>query len=374
MKKPLLIALASIAALALVAWATGMGTHPRYRYYGMDVELSVHGQVVTLSGDLECARTRSGINTGWQTTYGRARPLMFAARLDDGQVVAVKTANYCLSDIPADASDYVPSVFLFDGGDPPARIDAYVDPVYLRDPESKVHVRRVSFTPLRGSAFGEFSRKAHQASSAADLVPWANAPAYQNEHGPHWFYRGYMVDSVGFDSPGAGAALARVEWHTDGYTRLDYDSEYGRETLRHMQDHESGRLGMRIDWADPDARCRRNPDDYLCHVLTRQRPLRFEIEEGRHVMDVPPELPRGPLRLQPISGGPPPRYLNKLGYSGDEEIGDKFPATLILGENEIDMPHDFVSKYTLAVTIDWANERVFRVFMMELEPSLFDER
>lgn len=371
--KWLVIGLALAVVVAVLAWLTGGGDHPRYRTYDVEIALVVDGQDVTLAGTLRCARERSGINEGWETTYGLARPSTLAARLDSGDIVVAKLPSFCLTGIPEDAMEHLPSVFVFAGGDPPERIDAYIDPTYLRDESSAVHVRHVSYGPFSESAFPDLGGS-DSPKSAADFIGWADAPAFQREHGPHWFYRGYMMDEIGFQGPAARKLLERVERQTEGLTRVDYDTEYGRETLRALEDDPSGRLGMHVDWADPNGRCRRDPDDPLCHVLTRQRPLRFEPDgEGRHVIDVPADPPRSPLRLLPVTGGPPPLYAGKIGYSGDEEMSDKVPATLIVGGERLDMPHDFISKYTLAVTIDWANERIFRVFLVEIEPSLFDD-
>ena len=369
MRWPVLL-LALLLVVIVLVWLTGRGGQPRYRSYRVEIELLVRGSPVSLAGEVVCTRERSGINTGWQTTYGLAQPSTLATRLESGEILVVKPPSFCVSGVPEDATAHVPSVFLFEGGDPPRAIHAYVDPVHLGDPEADVQVRRVAYTALGGSAFPSFGA-GHRPTSAGDLIPWVNAPGYQRASGPQWFYRGYLIDAICFSNPGAAAALARVERRESGLTRIDYDSDYDRETLREMEADAAGRLGMDVDWADPAGRCRRNPDDPLCRVLTRQRPLRFEIAADRHVIEIPPDPPRGPLRMLPVTGGPPPIYSNKIGHSGDEEISDKVPATLLVGEERLEMPHDFISTYSLAVTVDWTNERIFRVFLVEIDPSVF---
>ena len=288
-------------------------------------------------------------------------------------MIAVQPESFCLADFPDKTEGYFPAVFRFGKQDPPGKIEVYHDELLLRDKASAIHIVNVEFSPRRNWQVSDLWNTKERPTSVRELVAWTQAPQWQRKNQPLWFYRGYIADWSDFDSAAAKAVLRHVPRKFQGLTRVVLVSGEGRAILREIEAMPSGYLGAKPNWKDSGFRCRAsNLFVNLCAAIRRQRPATFEEIDSRHVIKIPTDNIRRPLVMAPVTGGPPPYFRNELGYSGDAEIGDKYPASLKSGNHQVDGPHDLISKYFIYLTIDWSAKRIVRVFMVEIDPSIFN--
>ena len=364
--------LGGVAAVAIAAasfFAAGGGL--RARYYTIELDVVVESEKVTLGGEVVCHRRRSGWTQGGGHTYGLPHPVTFAAKLKSGDVIGVRPKSFCLESPAKDLAAYAPAIFLFAKGDPPPRILAYVHPKALRDAKQPVHISAIRVSSRRTAGVGDLFRSAKPPQSVRDLLPWTDAPRWQKDNKPQWFYRGYLAAWSSFDAPAGKLVLQHVPPQPHSLTRVELYAGAGRKIRNGMREMPSGGLGFRPEWTDTGQRCRAG-FRVLCPAVLRQRPAAFDLADGRHEIRVPDTNAHGPLVMLPVEGGPPPRYRSGLGHSGDQEISKRVPVTLAIGEHRLNGTHELISKYFNELVIDWSNKRIMRVYMVEVNPSDFN--
>jgi len=363
-----------VAVLGLVVvlfgWFALFGGTPMARYYRLEIDVVADGRKVTLGGELVCRCEGRGWTQGGGYTYGLPSPVTFAAKLENGDVIGMRPKSFCLEDLPKDLAAFAPAIFRFEkaagkDGAPP-RILAHVHPEALRDKKQPVHISAVRAGPRRSSGFLDLFRRVERPRSIRDLVPWARAPQWQKKNKPQWFYRGYLAGWNGLDTPAGKHILQFIPPQPHDLTKVPSSGGWYRKIETPMFTMPSAGLVIKPDWTAAQARCQAG-FRVLCPAALRQRAMHFKPSKGRHIITIPDVRKHGPLVLLPVEGGPPPRYLNAIGYSGDQEHGKRIPGTLIIGKSRID-----VSAYFNDLIIDWKARRILRLLMVEVEPSLFN--